>query len=323
MSRRAAISISLLAAGVALLVWQVERQPDGWSSVVAGLRTVGWGFAPILLISLIRFTIRSLAWTWLVPGGAPLSAAVAATISGDALGNLTPLGLVASEPAKAVYLRTHVAPAPAFAALTAENFFYSVSVIIYIVIGAIAMLAAFNLPPYVRWSGWAALIAGAVVLPTAGWVAWQKPAVLSGVLGRVPFFRLDALVARVRDFEERTYGSANVDRRHLLRVAALEGSFHLFSFAESYLTLWLLTGRSMPLAALVFDGVNRVVTVVFKMIPGQIGVNQIALAQLATALTLPANIGIVIATVRQVRVLVWATVGVALWLVQARRPDRA
>src|SRR4029453_12320710 len=114
---------------------------------------------------------RSYAWISLIPGDAPLGRATAATISGDALGNLTPLGLAVSEPAKAVYLGSRVDSTQAFAALTAENFFYSISVALYIVLGVVAMLVTFQHLDYsLRMAGIVALGLMGVILLAAGWI---------------------------------------------------------------------------------------------------------------------------------------------------------
>ena len=96
------------------------------------------------ILSFLRFLMRAVAWRALLGEPAPLSAALAATISGDALGNITPFGLAASEPAKAFYLGRHLDPQRAFAALAAENFFYSVSVAVYVIAGVVAMLSTFE-----------------------------------------------------------------------------------------------------------------------------------------------------------------------------------
>src|SRR5262245_18598930 len=103
----------------------------------------------------------------LTPARVPLAAAVAATISGDALGNITPLGLAASEPPKALYLRRYGPPSQLLASLTAENFFYSVSVAIYIVVGGACLLEFFSLPEAVRTAGLVATLGMALVLAGA------------------------------------------------------------------------------------------------------------------------------------------------------------
>jgi hypothetical protein len=314
MSRRAAINSALTVAGVALLVWQVRRA--GVAELRADLASVGAGFLLILLISLLRFTCRSAAWLTLTGTHAPLASAVAATISGDALSNLTPLGLVASEPAKAVYLGRHVDRAHAFAALTAENFFYSVSILIYITGGAAALLAVFPLPAVIRWIALVVLISVLIALAAAAWIARQKPTTVSRLLGRLPAHRFSDVAARVREFEARTYGSAGRDGVRLGRVAVTEALFHLLSFGECWLTLGLLTGRSLPLDALVFDALNRILNVVFRMIPMRMGVDEFSGAELAQAIGMPAGIGVALGIIRKLRIFVWAGVGLGLWASQ-------
>ena len=91
--------------GLALLAWVVWRVGAG--DVVSGLRQVGWGFVVILALALARQAARARAWTLLLAGTGepvPLSRAVAATLSGDAADNVTPLSLIVSEPVKAMYL---------------------------------------------------------------------------------------------------------------------------------------------------------------------------------------------------------------------------
>lgn len=113
MTRSPSLIAALIAvAGLALVVWQIRDV--GLDTVWAGFRAVGpLGFAAILTLSFLRYLVRSLAWTTLIvppPGrpSVPLRSVTAATIGGDALGNLSFLSLLVSEPAKALYLTRHV-----------------------------------------------------------------------------------------------------------------------------------------------------------------------------------------------------------------------
>ena len=112
----------------------------------------------------------------------PLASAVAATIAGDALGNLT-RSAFRQRTGEGGVSRPPRETTQAFAALTAENFFYSVSVALYAMTGAAALLA-FSCPPSGRP---ASRSAHGGVLAVAAWVAWQRPPVASAVLSRVPF----------------------------------------------------------------------------------------------------------------------------------------
>lgn len=320
MSRRAAINTGLSVVGVALLIWQVQ-DAGGFAAVRRGLASVGLGFVVVLILSFLRFLMRAVAWRALLGGPAPLSAALAATISGDALGNITPFGLAASEPAKAFYLGRHLEPQRAFAALAAENFFYSVSVAVYVIGGVVAMLLTFaELPAELRQGGIAALVLMAAVLAVSAWIAWGRPAMASGVLRRLPFKQAGALADRMRDLETLTYGSASHESARLGQMALAEIAFHVLSLAESWFVLYLITGgASLLIEALILDSVSRVINVAFKMIPMRLGVDEISSEAVGVAIGLTSGSGLVVALVRKIRMLVWATMGLVLWSRRARR----
>jgi hypothetical protein len=66
MARRWVLTAIAVAAGVALLVWQVQR--TGADNIARGLVAVGWwGAAGIVVLSLLRFTARSTGWSALPP----------------------------------------------------------------------------------------------------------------------------------------------------------------------------------------------------------------------------------------------------------------
>lgn len=311
--RRLVLTILLLAAGLAILAWTFRQLELTADDVREGFANIGIWFVAILALSFLRFVLRAAAWVALTGRPIPLLSAVAATISGDALGNITPLGLAASEPAKAMYLRRHAEPAHTFAALIAENFFYSVSVAIYVIVAAGAMFLFFDLPAPVRLAGQISLGAMAAVLAGATWLAWRQPAVISTLLARMPIRGLDRFAHRIRQFEERTYGSVSHSGGAFFTVAACEAAFHLLSLAECWLTFWLLAGETSLIPALVFDGFNRVINVVAKPVPMRVGVEEGGTALLAQAIGLSGHDGFMLGIVRKLRMIVWAAVGLALW----------
>jgi hypothetical protein len=312
-ARRLVLSILLLAAGLALLAWTVGRLELTTDDIQNGFSKIGAWFGAILLLSLVRFGLRARAWVALTGLPLPLGPAVAATISGDALGNVTPLGLVASEPSKAIYLRRHADPGHTLPALVAENFFYSVSVAIYVIVAAAAMFVFFDLEPDVRVAGQLSLAGMAVVLAGAAWLGWRKPTMVSAMVAKLPGRRLRVLAGRVEQFEHRAYGAAASSGRPLGTVATCEIGFHLLSLAECWLTFWLLAGETSFVPALVFDGFNRVVNVLFKHLPLRLGVEESGTALLASAIGLAAADGFMLAIVRKVRMIVWAAIGLVLW----------
>lgn len=308
------MGVLLFGVGLALFVWTVRHLELRLDDVSRAFGRIGWWFAVILALTVARFALRTAAWLTLSTSEVPFGAALAATISGDALGNVTPLGVVASEPAKAMYLRRHGEPSRLLASLFAENFFYSVSVALYVILASGAMLLLFqHLDPAIHLSGVLALSAMGTVLAGAAWLAWQQPAMASAVLGRLPITRLRSLIERVRLFEQDTYGAAGPGGRRLALVSACEIGFHLLSLVESWLTFWLLTGVTAIAPALVYDGFNRVVNILFKMIPARMGVEETGTAFLAEAIGYTRPDGFLLALVRKVRMLVFAAVGMVLW----------
>jgi hypothetical protein len=308
--RRILVTVIASLAGLALLAWQVRKV--GIGQIGDGLSAVGFGFVGILALSLLRFAARSVAWRALMDDPVPLSRVLAATIAGDAIGNVTPFRLLASEPTKVMFLGDRVGTAHAVSALAAENFFYSLSVAIVIILGAGAMLAVFSVPEEVRWGGWIALAAMAAVVAGALWIVWRKPALASAVAGRVPLPHLQAVIPRIREFEDQTYRVVAGRTGRLAAVALAEAAFHVLSVAEAYLTLRLLTDAASPLGAFVLDTVNRIINVTFMIVPLRLGVDETGSGLAAEAIGLAAATGVTLALVRKGRVLVWAALGLAL-----------
>ena len=310
-SRRSiALTVVASLAGLSLLVWQVGRV--GVDEIARGFAAVGAGFLVVLALSFFRFALRATAWRALVPQPIRLRTAIGASLAGDALGNLTPLSILVGEPAKAMYLSREVSPSRALATLTAENFFYTVSVAIYVILGTAAMLAAFPVPAVLREAGFVALVLMAGVLGLAAWMAWQRPSLLSAVAARVPVARLGAVVERIRAFEVDTYGSVGREGGRLTVVLLAETGFHVLSYLEVWFVLWLLTGESLPLQAFVLDTFSRIVNVVFKVVPLRLGVDESVSSAVAEAIALTPAIGLTLALVRKGRMLVWAVVGLVL-----------
>jgi hypothetical protein len=295
--------------GAVLLVLQIRRV--GLAAIADGLAGVGPGFAAILLLSFLRFVARAAAWMALLGEPVRLRRAVAAVIAGDAVGK-TPLSVLLSEPAKAMYLENPSGPGRALAALTAENFFYAISIAIYIALGTAAFLLVYDLPVNVEIAAAISLAAMTGLLAGAAWLAWQKPAVVSGLLARLPVCRFAIVIDRIREFEVQTYGAVGHEGARLGRVALAETSFHALSFLEAWLTLWLLTGQSLPTEAFVLDTFSRIANIVFNYIPMRIGVDQYGSSKLALAIGLPEAAGLNLSLVRVLRQLVWMAVGVVM-----------
>jgi hypothetical protein len=311
MPRLSVSGVLTALAGLVLLVvvvWDV-----GVAHVAADVRRVGWGLLLVIAIGGLRFLLRAIAWRLCLdpPHTLSIGSAFAAVICGDTIGNLTPLGPLVGEPAKAALVRRRVALGPAVTALAIENVLYTLSAAAMIAAGMIVLLLRFRPPSAIRGIGELSIAATIVLFAVALGLLWRQPALVSRALGFAP--RLARHADRVRALESEIYSFASRHRRALPVLAAVEIGFHALGVAEAYLTLWLLSDSNTPpawLTAFIVETANRLITVVFKVVPLRIGVDEAATAFVTQqVLGMGLRPGISIAIIRKVRVLFWAVVG--------------
>jgi hypothetical protein len=317
-SRRLTLVGALTAVlGLAALFWQLRgvNPHDIWE----GIYRVRWGFPVILALGGLRFALRAYAWTRCVEPPARLAPgdAFAAVLAGDAVGNLTPLGPIVSEPAKAAFVRGRVDLGAAIAALAIENLYYTLSVAAMIAAGTIALLFSFDVGPDVRYTSEAALAIIFAMFAIVAVVLWRRPAVISRALGI--FARSGAALApperldRVRRLEDEIYSFGSRRRAVLARVVAAEIAFHALGVVEICLTVWLLLGGTPSLLhAFVLEGANRLITVVFKFVPLRVGGDEAGTEWLTQVLGYGPGLGVTLALVRKVRMIAWSVAGSAL-----------
>lgn len=315
--RPGASSLLATAGGLALFGYYLHEA--GVAEVVGGIWQLGWAFVLVLVLSGLRFAARSLAWLSCLPPGHGLSLRdlLAAFIAGDAVANLTPLSLVAGEPVKVLYLRRHAPLEATVPALAVETLFYTLSMVVVIGAGAVASVMVVQRPA----SEW--LIVGlplttvVVLIGSTHWLIWRRVRLASAAvrwltrLGGTTAF-LERAAARVHDAETRVHRNYPRTWPRALPVAALEMSFHVLAVAEVFVVLSAISGRTPTLVeAFVFEAANRIVNVVFKMVPLRIGVDQAGTAWVAVLLGFGETTGVTLATTRTARMLFWMTMGMA------------
>ena len=314
--------IVFAAGGLLLFVYYVWKAgPQGiWQNITQ----LGAGFIVVLLISAVRPFVRAVAWTRCFEGGVRLrvSDALKAYLAGDALGSLTPLGMMVSEPAKAAFVRDRVPVVASIAALAVENLFYMLSVALFIFAGTGALLLSFPLNSKLRFASYATLVVVFVVVALGYLVVRRQWRFLSSALAafeRRGWARgfVAARGERVRAVEARVYGFYDNHRARFLPILALEGCFHLAGVAEVYATLYFILERppafaSLALAAFVLESVNRVINVIFKFVPMRVGVDEAGTGLFTKVLKLGTTVGVTLAIIRKARVIFWTAVGVAL-----------
>jgi hypothetical protein len=312
------VPLVLALVGLVLLVVLVRR--EGWAEVQGGLRAVGPWFLAIVLLGGLRFAARTASWVECARSTheppLPFRVAFGVVLAGDALGNLTPLGLFASEPAKVLLTGRWLSPVTRLASVAADNVLYTASVVVMIAAGAAVFAERAAVPPAVQLATQAVLGGVALAGIVGLWAGRRRPAVLSYLAHHAA--RLTGRAARtpefLRDVEQRFYGMLDWPAGRLWRLAAWQALFHVGAVAEVFLILRLLpaTRQATLVDAFVLETAGRLVTVVFKFVPYRLGVDEAGAAIVARALALDPASGIALALVRKLRIVVWNAVGLAV-----------
>ena len=306
--RLRAVAAAAGIAGAALFVWSVKAA--GASAVVGAVQRLGIGFAAIIALGGIRHLLRATAWRTCLDDPRELSfgAAMAAYIAGDAAGNVTPFGMLISEPSKIVIVRRRVAAASAAPALAVENLFYGASVLAMLMAGTVALFRAFDVSPPLRAAGSATVAVAALAGVAAAWVLAGRRRIVSGAMEKV-----GRGAQATREAEDRVFGFVARHPGRVVPIVLLEIGYHAAAVFEIWLVLRLITGTPPAfLTAFVLEYVNRTITVAFQFVPMWLGVDEAGTGLMTSALGLTGATGVALALTRKARVAFWTAAGFVL-----------
>jgi hypothetical protein len=298
------IAVVATIAGVLLFIYTL--QAAGPREILRQLRHIGAGVLVVLLLSAIRMAVRAKAWSLCVEDEEhfTFSQAFRAYVTGDAVGNVLPLGPLASEGTKALLSRRIIPTSAAFSSVVLENIFYSISVAIMIMVGTLAFLLGYR-PTNAALTITLSLAAIALsAVAAAWWLMRSQPRFLSRLL------KHDA----VRDAENRVFRFSRARTSRVWQILLLQFAFHVTAVLEIYFLLRLLVGHSdrTLLMALILGTVERLIMIAFKFVPLRLGVDHAGAGSIAQILGIGSSVGVTIATVRTARNLFWASVGLVL-----------
>jgi hypothetical protein len=305
LTRRRQYLLTGVTALGGLVLFAYAVRSVGLTSILDGIRRVGWGLLPILALGGMRFTLRAEAWRRCMRPDArlPFAPALAAFLAGDAVGSVTPFGLAASEPTKAFLSRRHLATSDAVASLATDNLVYAASALAMVGVGVVMLLATVPMP--FAWQEWGI---GALILLVVALVAGVR--LLRGTWspeqGPRPAWR-----ERLAGVRRSVLGFSSANPGRLWQAFGLGMAFHVLAVFEVYLTLGWLDPAGAPTfsQSVIFEALNRVQMLAFKFVPFRVGVDEALTGALAPVLAVPAAVGVTLAVVRKVRNLFWAAAG--------------
>src|SRR5262245_59537065 len=290
--RQRVFTLAAALGGIGRFTYSVRQA--GVHQILDGVSRVGLGLVPILGLAGLRFVLRAEAWRLCTPVKSRLTLrqAFGAFLAGDALGNVTPLGLFASEPTKVFLTRHQLATRESVSSLAIDNLVYALSVVTMIAAGVVTMLLTVPLPFEAQELSIGTLVALAIVCVGSVRLFTRRRAAAS--FGRPPW--MERLVTMRPPSMVRSSGRL----ARLWGAFALDVCFHCVAVLEAFLTLrWLLGDGSPTLAqAMMFESLNRAITAAFKFVPLRVGVDEAASGAFAGLVGVNPVAGVALAVIR-------------------------
>jgi hypothetical protein len=144
---------------------------------------------------------------------------------------------------------------------------------------------------------------------------WHWATSLSNWLYNRNFFTRFLKTGRfhVKQFEDLIYGFYRQYPRRFLPIVLLQTSYHLIGILEVWFVLSRISEVLPSLyTSFLLESISRLITIVFKLIPFLIGVDEAGAQFVTETLALGAGIGVTLAIIRKGRILFWTAIGLIL-----------
>lgn len=298
--------------GAALFVWVIGHVSV--AELVRELRAIRTALPIVLALSVCRLVLQSITWSASLEGqnaSAPVTKLIGVRMASQAMGYLTVLGPVLSEPMKIKLLETPTGPTAA-ATFLDDGVYWFTSILVAIS----GIVCLFSISVHPAGNHWTEAV---VALSFFVFIIRRRQPILSRVV-RALGTHTPSWLARAAEFEAsvRTY---RVEQPALVkRMFWLDVICQILIASEVVVVLWSLHLPIHFLAVLSIEGVTRSVKLVSGFIPARIGSDEGG-AVSAFALTgFSPALGLALALTRRVRDLLWSLIGISwlLWKSQYR-----
>jgi len=316
-NRLTVLGIVLTVGGIALFSYFVYAV--GISEIASNIQRFGIaGFAVILGIYFLRICARAGAWALSVyePYNLRMKDTIPAVIIGEAMSSMIPLGILISGTTKAVAVRKKVPLVVGLSSVATENLFYSFVTSFFLILGGFTLVRSFELD-----EGWvwtidiliAAICVVVVFLVLLVIKQWHFASETCEWIYRKGFATdlLEHGRLQVRLFENFIYGFYRRHPKRFLPICLIEAAFHLLGILEVWFILSRIASPDL-LSAFLLESVSRLITIIFKLIPFVIGVDEAGAQFVGETLAIGAGIGVTLAVIRKGRILFWTAIGLLL-----------
>jgi len=317
-TRRSLIWLQTLAflLGLGLLIYVINRV--GVQPLFDALLRIGFGFFVVLGLSGLRHVLRTISMRAAVPPEhrrISFRHAFAARLGGEAISFLTFTGPLLGEATKVALLRKRVPLTYGVPALVVDNLIYNLSVVFFVLSGAVVMLLRYPLPPgvYLVLITIAAVAASGILI--AAIAAKRRVMLLTWIIDRLGELRLSPKVIlkkrhHIYHLESKVYDFYKHHPGAFFLMIACNLLAHAASVLEVYLALKMLGFQPQVAQAYIIESLTKVINFVFAFVPGTIGVyeggTEIILQK---GLGFTPAAGLALALVRKAAIVVWTCIG--------------
>lgn len=312
------IGLCSLVAGVAIFIYLIRQ--TGLQVILTNLRLFGWYFLLIFLISGFRHWLRTLAWRFSMTPEKPALSLIrlfSIRLIGETVNDLTFVGPAFGEPVKVLAASRFLSSTLTFSSIVVENLAFSLSVVVFLAAGMLALVLKAEIPGEIRMAGFIAsglLILPALIVYVAILRRWMLASELLGKLKK-KFPGWDSrgeFLGKIREFEERVYGFASTHPNVFMLILVLELLTHFCGVLEAWLILRVITGQPSFLSALLIESSYRIVNIAFAFVPLRMGVDESGTAFTLQALGWSTGMGVTLALIRKIRIFSWMAIGLLL-----------
>lgn len=302
--------------GLALLIYVINRV--GVQPLFDALLRIGFGFFIVLALSGSRHMLRTVAMRAAVPPEhrrITFRQAFAARLGGEAISFLTFTGPLLGEATKVALLRKRVPLTYGVPALVVDNLLYNLSVVFFVLSGAVVMLLTYRLPTPVYTVLLFIAVVAALGIVAAALAAKRRVMLLTWLIDSLAKLRLSPKVIlkrrhHVYHLESKVYDFYKHHPAAFFGMIACDLLSHATSVMEVYITLKLLGFHSTTPQAYIIESLTKVINFVFAFVPGTIGVYEGGTEViLQKGLGFTPAAGLALALVRKAAIVCWTTIG--------------
>ena len=278
------------------------------------------GFAVILTLYFLKIWVRAYAWKLCVhePYSLRMRDTIPAMIIGEAMSSTIPLGILISGTSKAVAVRKQIPLVAGLSSVATENLYYCLLTGIFLTLGGVTLLRGFAIDEGLVVTINIVIIVIAVLLVLGIMMVvrqWHFASETCEWFYQRGYFRgwLENGRLDVRLFENLIYDFYRRYPQRFVPVCLLEAAYFIVGICEVWYILTRLTGAFQSLmSAFLLETASRLITVIFKLIPFVIGVDEAGAQFVGQTLGLAAGIGVTLAIIRKGRILFWTAIGLIL-----------